>query len=212
MTNDHTPRDMQNIDFSEQHQNIDAQCGKNHNQNQNQNRNRNQNYNYDDRDDSRKIGTLEREGAQDAITDTYSREIYSKEIEFKEIESRQIDFNQIALQQYQLQASPYQLFLQFVPASGRIGIWLKDNSTIDRNSAISQQCRVGGEEIRSRLLGYYCSEKQCWYHQNADIKLSSTALIEIEAYASGYALRRSADFSTKRTLAHYLSHYASYTL
>lgn len=196
MTKHHIHFDMQNIDSEQNNQSVEHQRGQKQNYNNN-NVNNDKNNNRSDRKDA-----LERGNAHHFASDPHLRET----------DSKQIDFDQIAVHQYQLQASPYQLFLQCVPASGRIGIWLRDNPATDLNSATNHRYKVDRENQRSKLLGYYSWEEQCWYHQNRDIRLSSAALIEIEAYASGYALRRSADFSTKRTLAHYLSHYAGYTL
>lgn len=196
MTKHHIHFDMQNIDSEQNNQSVEHQRGQKKNYNNN-NVNNDKNNNRSDRKDA-----LERGNAHHFASDPHLRET----------DSKQIDFDQIAVHQYQLQASPYQLFLQCIPASGRIGIWLRDNPATDLNSATDQGYKVDRENQRSKLLGYYSWEEQCWYHQNRDIRLSSAALIEIEAYASGYALRRSADFSTKRTLAHYLSHYAGYTL
>lgn len=204
MTNHHIHFDMQNIDSEQNNQSVEHQRGQKQTYNNNTVNNKNNNNKKNNNRSGRK-DALERGNAHHFTSDPH----------FRETDSKQIDFNQIAVHQYQLQASPYQLFLQCVPASGRIGIWLRDNPTTDLNSATDQGYKVdreNQENQRSKLLGYYSWEEQCWYHQNRDIRLSSAALIEIEAYASGYALRRSADFSTKRTLAHYLSHYAGYTL
>ena len=113
---------------------------------------------------------------------------------------------------YQLRESPYQLSLQVVPASGRIAIWLRENMAQNLNNVNEQQSEIVGEEGRSTLFGYYCWEEARWYHLNLDITFSKPALREIEHYAKEYALRRDADFSTKRILIHYLSRYSGYTL
>lgn len=196
MTKHHIHFDMQNIDSEQNNQSVEHQRGQKQTYNNNTANNKRNN---------------NRSGRKDAL-ERGSGHHFTSDPHLRETDSKQIDFDQIAVHQYQLQASPYQLFLQCVPASGRIGIWLRDNPATDLNSATDQVYKVDRENQRSKLLGYYSWEEQCWYHQNRDIRLSSAALIEIEAYASGYALRRSADFSTKRTLAHYLSHYAGYTL